>query len=220
MAQRTTRPQVIKNKWRRRQDKIRNRQCIYELNRHYIRAQPALYECSTGTMHVLKALYACSTGTMYVLNRHYVRAQPALYTHSTGTMDALNQHYGRTQPALWKCSTDTIERPLLPVYTYTRVLQNNCCTAPRGCVGGGLGPPSSVASYVKPSVRRAVGRSIHLVAPALFLIIVTYKKLSSGEEVYGTLLAGNIGRSPSCWTSPMPTLKRRCTCEEAVLCSR
>ena len=34
------------------------------------------------------------------------------------------------------------------------------------------------------------------------------------EEVSGTLLTG---RSPSCWTSPMLTLKRRYTCEEAVL---
>ena len=38
-----------------------------------------------------------------------------------------------------------------------------------------------------------------------------------GEVVSGTLLTGSMGRSPSCWTSPMLTLKRRYTCEEGML---
>ena len=40
---------------------------------------------------------------------------------------------------------------------------------------------------------------------------------SSGEEVFETLRTGNIGTSPSYWTSPMQTRERRYTCEEAVL---
>ena len=40
---------------------------------------------------------------------------------------------------------------------------------------------------------------------------------SSGEEAFETLRTGNIGTSPSYWTSPMQTRRRRYTCEEAVL---